>query len=69
MISLVRIVAALVANAFRLVLLLLRSSATIRAENLVLRKQLGIVKLAKQAEIFPTLDRKKIATQVAGHAL
>ena len=41
MISLVRNVVALLSDAFRLVLLLLRSSATIRAENLVLRKQLA----------------------------
>jgi putative transposase len=41
MISLVRIVVALVSDAVRLVLLLLRSSAAIRAENLVLRKQLA----------------------------
>lgn len=41
MVWLVRIVAALLADAFRLVLLLLRSSSAIRAENLVLRKQLA----------------------------
>lgn len=37
----VRVVAALLADAFRLVLLLLRSSSASRAENLVLRKQLA----------------------------
>lgn len=41
MISLVRIMAVLVSDAGRLVLLLLRPSAQIRAENLVLRKQLA----------------------------
>jgi hypothetical protein len=41
MISLVRIVVVLVSDAFRLVLLLLRPSAQIHAENLVLRKQLA----------------------------
>ena len=41
MVWVVRVVAALLADAFRLVLLLLRSSSAIRAENLVLRKQLG----------------------------
>jgi putative transposase len=41
MVWLVRIVVGLVLNAFRLVRLLLRSSAAIRAENLVLRKQLA----------------------------
>ena len=41
MISLVRIVVALVSDAFRLVLLLSRPSAEIHAENLVLRKQLA----------------------------
>jgi hypothetical protein len=41
MISLVRIVVALLSDAFRLVLLLLRSSAAIGAENLVLRRQLA----------------------------
>lgn len=41
MVWFVRIVAALLSDAFRLVLLLLRSSAAIRAENLVLRKQLA----------------------------
>ena len=41
MISLVRIVVALLSDAFMLVLLLLRSSAAIRAENLLLRKQLA----------------------------
>jgi len=41
MVWLVRIVAALLADAFRLVLLLLRSSSASRAENLVLRKQLA----------------------------
>ena len=37
----VRVVAGLLSDAFGLVLLLLRSSAEIRAENLVLRKQLA----------------------------
>jgi putative transposase len=41
MISLVRIVVALVSDAVRLVWLLFRPSAQIRAENLVLRKQLA----------------------------
>jgi transposase InsO family protein len=41
MVWIVRIVAELLSDAFRLVLLLLRSSAEIRAENLVLRKQLA----------------------------
>jgi len=41
MVWLVRIVVALLADAFRLVLLCLRSSSAIRAENLVLRKQLA----------------------------
>ncbi len=41
MVWFVRIVAALLSDAFKLVLLLLRSSAAIRAENLVLRKQLA----------------------------
>jgi hypothetical protein len=41
MISLVRIIAALLSDAVRLALLLLRPSAEIRAENLVLRKQLA----------------------------
>jgi putative transposase len=41
MVWLVRIVVGLVLDAFRLVRLLLRSSAAIRAENLVLRKQLA----------------------------
>ena len=41
MISLVRMIAALLSDAVRLVLLLLRPSAEIRAENLVLRKQLA----------------------------
>ena len=41
MISLVRIVVVMVSDAFRLVLLLLRPSAQIHAENLVLRKQLA----------------------------
>ena len=41
MISLARIVVALVSDAFRLVLLLSRPSAEIHAENLVLRKQLA----------------------------
>src|SRR5687767_6165277 len=39
MVWLVRIVVGLLSDAFRLVLLLLRSTAGIRAENLVLRKQ------------------------------
>ncbi|MBI3529205.1 MAG: helix-turn-helix domain-containing protein [Betaproteobacteria bacterium] len=41
MMSLVRIMAALLSDDLRLVLLLLRPSAEIRAENLVLRKQLA----------------------------
>src|SRR5664279_1973351 len=41
MVWFVRIVAGLLSDAFRLVLLLLRSSSAIRAENLVLRKQLA----------------------------
>jgi len=41
MIWFVRIVAGLLSDAFRLFLLLLRSSLAIRAENLVLRKQLA----------------------------
>jgi hypothetical protein len=41
MVWIVRIVAGLLSDAFRLVLLLLRSSSAIRAENLVLRKQLA----------------------------
>src|SRR6266849_2134033 len=41
MISLVRIVVVLVSDAFRLVLFLLRPSAQVHAENLVLRKQLA----------------------------
>jgi hypothetical protein len=41
MVWFVRIVAALLSDAFKLVLLLLRSSAAICAENLVLRKQLA----------------------------
>ena len=41
MVWLVRIVVALLADAFRLVLLFLRSSSAIRAENLVLQKQLA----------------------------
>jgi len=41
MVWFVRIVAALLSDAFKLVLLLLRSSAAIGAENLVLRKQLA----------------------------
>ena len=41
MVWFVRIVAGLVSDAFRLVVLLLRSSWAIRAENLVLRKQLA----------------------------
>src|SRR5258705_3158853 len=41
MVWIVRIVAGLLSDAFSLVLLLLRSSAAIRAENLVLRKQLA----------------------------
>ena len=41
MISLVRIMAARLSDAVRLVLLLLRPSAEIRAENVVLRKQLA----------------------------
>jgi hypothetical protein len=38
MVRFVRIVAAVLSDAFRLVLFLLRSPAAIRAENLVLRK-------------------------------
>lgn len=41
MVWLVRIVAGLLSDAYRLVLLLSRSSSEIRAENLVLRKQLA----------------------------
>ncbi len=41
MVWLVRIVVGLLADAFRFVLLLLRSTSAIRAENLVLRKQLA----------------------------
>ena len=41
MISLVRMIAALLSDAVRLVLLLLRPSAAMRAENGVLRKQLA----------------------------
>ena len=41
MVGFVRIVAALLADAFRFVLLFSRSSSAIRAENLVLRKQLA----------------------------
>src|SRR5664279_4327442 len=41
MVWIVRIVAGLLSDAFRLVLLLLRSSSAIRVENLVLRKQLA----------------------------
>jgi putative transposase len=41
MVWIVRIVAELLSDAFRLVLLLLRASAEIRTENLVLRKQLA----------------------------
>jgi hypothetical protein len=41
MVWFVRIVAALLSDAFKLVLLLLRSSSAIGAENLVLRKQLA----------------------------
>jgi hypothetical protein len=48
MVWLMRIVAALLADAFRLVLLLLRSSSAIRAENLVLRKQLAPIHRARR---------------------
>jgi putative transposase len=41
MVWFVRIAAALLSDAFRFVLLMLRSSTAIRAENLVLRKQLA----------------------------
>ena len=41
MVWLVRIGVGLLSDAFRLVLLLLRSSLAVRAENLVLRKQLA----------------------------
>jgi hypothetical protein len=41
MIALARMVAGLLSDAFRLVVLLLRSAGAIRAENLVLRKQLA----------------------------
>ena len=41
MIALARMVAGLVADAFKLVVLLFRSTGAIRAENLVLRKQLA----------------------------
>ena len=41
MVCFARVVVGLLLDAYRLVLLLLRSSAAIRAENLVLRKQLA----------------------------
>ena len=41
MVALARMVAGLVSDAFRLTVLLLRSAGAIRAENVVLRKQLA----------------------------